>query len=66
LDPTIWIDGVPVWEDGVFHPARLLGGQEVLDTYPCAARIFAHPDSHVGLEDWGVIAAPGPEAQVMR
>lgn len=51
LDPTIWIDGVPVWENGVFHPSRLAGGKGILDRYPDAARIFAHPDSHVGLRD---------------
>ena len=51
LDPTILIDGVPVWESGVFHPARLVGGQAVLDQYPDAASIFARPDSHVGLDD---------------
>ncbi|GGC14189.1 hypothetical protein GCM10011363_33380 [Marivita lacus] len=52
LDPTIWIDGVAVWENGVFHPSRLKGGQAVLRRYPDAARIFAHPDAHVGLPDW--------------
>ncbi|MFP7571574.1 hypothetical protein [Marivita sp. S2033] len=51
LDPTIRFDGVPVWQDGTFHPARLKGGQEILDTYPSVARIFAHPDRRVGL-DW--------------
>jgi hypothetical protein len=54
LDPTIWINGVPVWENGVFHPSRVAGGQEILDRYPDAARIFAHPDAHVGLHDWGL------------
>ncbi|MGJ8604373.1 MAG: hypothetical protein ACSHXH_09640 [Marivita sp.] len=55
LDPTIWIDDVPVWEDGIFHPARLVGGQQVLDQYPDAADVFAHPDAHVGLRDWGLL-----------
>ncbi len=50
LDPTIEIDGIAVWERGVFHAERLPGGQEVLDTYPCAAAIFANPDPHIGLE----------------
>ncbi|NNE81242.1 MAG: hypothetical protein HKN18_13325 [Silicimonas sp.] len=49
LDPTIEIDGVKVWEDGVFHAERLDGGQVVLDTYPCADRAFSHPDRHIGL-----------------
>lgn len=50
LDPTIRIDGVPVCENGIFHPSRLAGGQGVLDRHPDAARIFAHPDAHVGLQ----------------
>ncbi|MCK0148881.1 hypothetical protein MWU54_02500 [Marivita sp. S6314] len=54
LDPTIWLDDVPVWENGVFHPSRIRGGQAVLDRYPDVARIFAHPDAHVGLKDWGL------------
>ncbi len=59
LDPTIWIDGVPVWENGVFHPSRLAGGQGVLDRYPDAAVIFAHPDAHVGLVE-GCVRSDAP------
>lgn len=50
LDPTIVIDGVAVWEDGVFRAERLCGGKDVLDSYPCAAFVFSHPDRHVGLD----------------
>lgn len=49
LDPTIEIDGVKVWEDGVFHADRLDGGQSILDAYPCAKQTFGHPDRHIGL-----------------
>ncbi len=56
LDPTIWMDGVPVWENGVFHPSRLAGGQAILDRYPDAAAVFAHPDAHVGLAAWRVMS----------
>ncbi|MDH5531351.1 MAG: hypothetical protein OEY05_15070, partial [Paracoccaceae bacterium] len=49
LDPTIEVDGVKVWEDGVFHAERLDGGQAVLDTYPCAKKAFGHPDRQIGL-----------------
>lgn len=48
-DPTIEIDGIPVWENGVFHADRIKGGQAILDQYPCAARIFRNPDPHIGL-----------------
>ena len=50
IDPTIEIDGIPVWERGGFHAERLEGGQEVLDAYPSAAEIFNHPDPHIGLD----------------
>ena len=49
LDPTIELDGVKVWEDGVFHAGRLPGGQVILDTYPCAARVFNTPTREIGL-----------------
>ena len=49
LDPTIEIDGVPVWENGVFHAERLPEGQAVLDSYPCAARVFRDPVPDIGL-----------------
>ena len=51
LDPTIRIDGVAVWEDGRLHPDRIPGGAEILDRYPCAAAIFAHPEREVGIGD---------------
>ena len=49
LDPTIEIDGIRVWEDGVFHAERLPGGQKVLDSYACAAHIFGNPVKDIGL-----------------
>lgn len=49
FDPTIVVDGVRVWENGVFHLERLEGGSEILATYPCAAAAFAEPDRNVGL-----------------
>lgn len=51
LDPTIRVDGVAVWEDGRLHPERVLHGAEILDRYPCAAAIFAHPERAVGIDD---------------
>ena len=49
LDPTIAIDGVKVWENGVFHADRLDGGQAILDTYACAAAVFNAPTKEIGL-----------------
>ena len=54
VDPTILIDGVPVWQDGVFHAARIAGGQEILNKYECAAHIFRMPDRRIGLPEFDV------------
>ncbi|KMK66842.1 hypothetical protein [Puniceibacterium sp. IMCC21224] len=48
LDPTIEIDGVPVWEGGAFHPERVPGGQAVLDRFRCAASVFSRPERRIG------------------
>lgn len=49
LDPTISIDGVNVWENGVLHVNRVPGGEDILGRYPCARRAFAAPAQEVGL-----------------
>lgn len=49
LDPTIELDGIKVWENGVFHADRLEGGQSILDTYACAAAVFQTPTPEIGL-----------------
>lgn len=49
LDPTIRIDGVSVWENGVLHVDRVPGGAEILDTYPTARLAFEAPAQDVGL-----------------
>ena len=50
LDPTIMIDGVKVWQDGMLHPERLAGGEALLDAWPGLADICAAPDRRVGLD----------------
>ncbi len=49
LDPTIEIDGTPIWESGTFHAERLPGGPEILAACPQAAAVFDEPDRRVGL-----------------
>ena len=51
LDPTIRIDGVAVWENGVLYPDRIPGGAAILAEYPCAAAVFAQPEQEVGISD---------------
>ena len=62
IDPTIRLDGVPVWQDGRLHPDRVPGGAEILARYPEAARLFAEPERAVGLGPSGRLCAR-PEPQ---
>lgn len=48
LDPTIAIDGVAVWEAGVFCPERMAAGAEVFERYPALAGLFEAPVQEVG------------------
>lgn len=48
IDPTITIDGVSVWENGVLHIERLPGGREIIAPYPCACALFASPNPDIG------------------
>ena len=49
VDPTIEVDGVLLWDRGVFHANRLPGGAGILARYPCAAGLFENPDPAIGL-----------------
>lgn len=51
FDPTIVIDGVTYWENGVFHADRLPDGVGILNRYPCAAGLFVSPDMDIGLRN---------------
>ena len=48
LDPTIMIDGVKVWENGVFFPERIAGGAEVFDEFPQIRDVFQNPAQNCG------------------
>jgi hypothetical protein len=48
LDPTITLDGVAVWKDGVLDPALVPGGAEILAQYPCIQAVFDAPAQAVG------------------
>lgn len=49
IDPTISIDGVAVWEDGVLRPECVRGGSDILAQYPQVASLFASPAREIGL-----------------
>ncbi len=53
FDPTIVVDGVTYWDTGVFHADRLPNGAMILDQHPCAAALFANPETDIGLRRAG-------------
>lgn len=48
LDPTVRLDGVAVWENGVLHPERINGGPDLLERYSDMAKVFRNPATQVG------------------
>lgn len=51
FDPTIALDGVPVWDHGRLHLERVPGGSDILAEHPDLERLFANPDTNIGLND---------------
>lgn len=49
IDPTIYVDGLAIWEDGRFHADRLPEAQAVLHDYPEVAALFRHPNCAIGI-----------------
>lgn len=49
LDPTVFIDDVPVWEAGRLYPDRITGGRDILQRHPNLAELFANPARDIGL-----------------
>ncbi|MEM9231574.1 MAG: hypothetical protein AAGB10_18410 [Pseudomonadota bacterium] len=51
FDPSIDVDGMRIWDQGLFHLERLEGGPAILAAYPCVAEVFAAPDRNIGFGD---------------
>lgn len=49
IDPTITIDGVSMWRNGVLQPRLVPGGEEILAQYPAAAALFDFPGRNIGI-----------------
>ena len=49
LDPTIIMDGTPIWEMGQLHLDRIKGGASILEKYPDIRNIFRYPRTDIGL-----------------
>ena len=50
IDPTIEIDGIKMWENGVFYPGRVAGGAQILRAAPMVKALFDSPDRRIGLD----------------
>jgi hypothetical protein len=57
LDPTIRVDGVAVWKDGVFDPRLVPGGEAILAEFPCIRSVFDAPARAVGQSAEGRLSA---------
>jgi len=53
FDPTIEVDGVTLWERGVFRADRLPAGPDILAGFPGVAALFNAPDREIGLRAGG-------------
>jgi hypothetical protein len=49
IDPTIVVDGIPVWQNGALHPQLVPGGKEILAQHPDIAALFETPNRDIGL-----------------
>lgn len=49
VDPTIYLDDVPVWENGQLYPERIPECEDILTAHPNLAAIFANPVRDIGL-----------------
>lgn len=49
LDPTIWLDDVPVWENGRLYPERLAGSDALSEKHPHLLELYQRPHTNVGL-----------------
>ncbi|MDF1586440.1 hypothetical protein [Marinimicrococcus flavescens] len=48
VDPTIELDGVALWDNGVLHPERIPGGAELLAEWPDVREVFQSPRREIG------------------
>ncbi len=48
MDPTVTVDGVAIWNNGVFDPKTVKGGAEILARHPSIRAVFDAPEQQVG------------------
>lgn len=50
LDPTIKLDGLAIWDNGMLHPERLPGIEPVLECHPHLLALYRNPHRDVGMD----------------
>lgn len=50
VDPTVTVDGVPLWSAGRLDPSAVVGAEDLLTFYPELVALFAAPERRIGLE----------------
>lgn len=51
VDPTIYLDGIPVWEHGNLYAERLPNGAGLLDAHPRLRKLYQVPLRNIGIKD---------------
>ena len=51
IDPTIYLDDVPVWENGNLYPERLPHSEHLLDAHVRLRELYSQPLRDIGLMD---------------
>ena len=63
VDPTIRVDGVAIWENGVINIHAVPGAPDILAAYPAARELFDNPARAIGIGEIGIgeigISMPG-------
>ncbi len=49
IDPSIYLDGVPVWERGVLHPDRIEAGEKLFSAHARLAQLYENPLFSIGI-----------------
>lgn len=49
VDPSIVVDGIAVWNKGVFDLRNVPQGDDILSRYPDVARVFGNPSRAIGI-----------------
>ncbi len=50
VDPTVYLDGIAIWDNGRLHPERLPGGEVLMAAHPKLRENFDNPRFDIGMD----------------